>query len=63
MKRVKNDWRSGLAVSVLDHLLHITLEGRTVEDFELEAAMQHWWECGDQSRRPGFMPFTIPEND
>ena len=63
VKRIKNDWRSCLAVNVLDHLLRITLEGPTVDDFEPEKAIQHWWESGEHSRRPGFMPFAIPGAD
>ncbi len=58
VKRIKSDWRSGLAVDILDHLLRITLEGPTVEDFQPEKSIEHWWDCGERARRPGFMPFA-----
>jgi len=56
MKRVKSDWRSSLAPNMMRKLMHISIEGPSLEDFDATSVINRWWNTG-RSKRPGFNPF------
>ena len=51
VKRVKSDWRCNLTTNMLNHILMITLEGSSLDDFVPDPAIQRWWH---RRRRPNF---------
>ena len=56
VKRIKSNLRSTLTTETLDVLVRISLDGRSLEEFDPMPAVKHWWEAGERSRRPGFRP-------
>lgn len=54
LKRIKSDWRSLLGTDTLDHLMRISADGPDLESYNAAHALQHWWDKGDQKRRPEF---------
>ena len=56
VKQIKSNLRSTLTTETLDVLVRISLDGRSLEEFDPMPAVKHWWEAGERSRRPGFRP-------
>ena len=56
LKRIKSDWRCQLATEQLDHLMMVSIEGPTLEEYDAEKAIHRWWTCGQRARRPSFQP-------
>ncbi|XP_013383761.1 zinc finger protein 862-like [Lingula anatina] len=54
VKRIKSDWRSSLSTQMLNHLLAISIEGPSLEDYDAERAVHLWWTRGQRTRRPQF---------
>ena len=54
MKRVKNDWRSCIETDILNILLRITINGYSLDTFDPQGAVQHWWTSGERVCRPDF---------
>ena len=52
MKRVKTDWRSCLKSQTLEKLMHISIDGVPLKDFDPLRAIQDWWADGTRTRRP-----------
>ena len=56
VKQIKSNLRSTLTTETLDVLVRISLDGRSLEEFDPMPAVKHWWEARERSRRPGFRP-------
>ena len=52
LKRVKMDWRSNLAPSMLNMLMFMCIEGPDSSDYDAARAMERWWAGGERRRRP-----------
>ena len=53
MGKTKSDWRSCLSV-VLDCLMRIRIEGRTIAEFDPQPGLDFWWSSGSRMRHPLF---------
>ena len=58
MKRVKSDWRSSLAPSMLRMLMYISIEGCPLEEFDNIPVLDKWWGSG-RAKKPGFNPYDF----
>ena len=63
VKRLKNDWRSSLTTQMMNHLLCVSLEGPTLEEYDAERAVHLWWTRGQRARRPQFAAPALPAED
>ena len=63
VKRIKSDWRSSLTTQMMNHLLTISIEGESTDDYVADRAVQLWWEGGDRHRRPQFLPANMQAED
>ena len=43
MRRVKNDWRSSLGESTLDHLMRISIDGPPLEHFDPQPSVKRFF--------------------
>ena len=50
MKRIKRDDRTSLMVETLEKLMHISMEGPTVEKFDPMPYIEYWLKSGQRSR-------------
>lgn len=58
MKRVKSDWRSSLAPSMLRMFMYISIEGCPFEEYNSIPVLDRWWRSG-RIKRPRFNPFDF----
>lgn len=52
MKRIKSDWRGSLSNEMLNSLLHISIHGPEVKEYDAEKAVTKWWQSSFRTRRP-----------
>ena len=54
MRRIKNDWRSSLGESTLDHLMRISIDGPALEQFDPRPAVNLFFSA---PRRTDVQPY------
>eukprot|EP00057_Strongylocentrotus_purpuratus_P009058 XP_011663532.1 PREDICTED: zinc finger protein 862-like [Strongylocentrotus purpuratus] len=57
IKRCQGDWRLSLSTATITDLLRISNEGPAPEEYNPEAAVQHWFVTSNASRRPSVQPY------
>ena len=51
VKRIKSDWRSNLSTGMMNHLLMVSIQGKSTEEYVADIAIQRWW---NRRRAPKF---------
>lgn len=55
VKRIKSDWRSRLISQMMNHLMTVSIEGPSLDDYNAERVIQLWYHTGQRQRRPQFV--------
>ncbi|XP_070559090.1 zinc finger protein 862-like isoform X2 [Ptychodera flava] len=62
LKRIKSDWRSRLTTAMMNHLLWISIEAPSLQEYNAERAVHLWWSKAQRQRRPQFVQLTVPQD-
>lgn len=55
VKRIKSDWRSRLISQMMNHLMTVSIEGPSLDDYNAERVIQLWYHTGQRQRRSQFV--------